>query len=385
MTQKPTVLVLGSGFAGQGHAEALRYAGAEIVGIVSRTEAVVKKVAESLNIPYASMDWGKALENLKPDIVAIGTPGGAHFEPIIAALNQGCHVFCDKPLAATAEEAKTLCLRAKEAGVKTAYAASYRYMPYVTFARELIGQGAIGEPQEVECISHYNLDPLIPFGWSHRLSEGGGRLNNNFTHKLSIVLEMLAGTPLTVYGETRSDMKRAPIVSGSHDFRERRNFIPEDVNDPNLQWAESDAEWSYTVLANIESSKKHEVSALFKHSGLQPRFHDDCIAIYGSKGAIHIGGSYAQGPLHLSKNKKSWETLELPERIMTDLPKIEDDTQRNWTCLAQHFLSDILGLEGEPYQTFADGWLYQNIIEHIRQNKRWHASETDLSTKVNYG
>ena len=141
MSKKPTVLVLGSGFAGQGHAEALRYAGAEIVGMVSRTESVVKKVAVSLDISYASIDWGKALEDLQPDIVAIGTPGSAHFEPIMAALDKGCHVFCDKPLSSTAEEAKTLYLKAKEAGVKTAYAASYRYMSYVTFARAYWARG----------------------------------------------------------------------------------------------------------------------------------------------------------------------------------------------------------------------------------------------------
>jgi len=98
--------------------------------------------------------------DLQPDIVAIGTPGGAHFEPIMAALAHGCHVYCDKPLAATAVHAKTLYQTAIEAGVKTAYAASYRYMPHVLLAKELVAQGAIGEPLEVECISHFNLNPL---------------------------------------------------------------------------------------------------------------------------------------------------------------------------------------------------------------------------------
>ena len=70
-------LVLGSGFAGQGHAEAMRSCGIEVVGMVSRTAEVVDRVASEMGIPYASTDWVAALDALKPDIVAIGTPGGA--------------------------------------------------------------------------------------------------------------------------------------------------------------------------------------------------------------------------------------------------------------------------------------------------------------------
>ena len=126
MSKNLRALILGSGFDGQGHASALRDTGVEIAGMVSRTRDVVEKVAVSLNIPYVGTDWEQALVDLQPDIVAIGTPGGAHFEPIMAALAQGCHVYCDKPLAETAVHAKILCQTAKEAGVKTAYAASYR-------------------------------------------------------------------------------------------------------------------------------------------------------------------------------------------------------------------------------------------------------------------
>ena len=91
-------LVLGSGFAGQGHAEAMRSCGIEVVGMVSRTAEVVDRVAAEMGIPYSSTDWVAALDALEPDIVAIGTPGGAHFEQIMEALDRGCHVFCDKPL-----------------------------------------------------------------------------------------------------------------------------------------------------------------------------------------------------------------------------------------------------------------------------------------------
>ena len=171
------VLIYGSGFAGQGHAQAFRTAGCDIVGMVGRTPDVVTSVAEKLSIPFAGTDWEAALDALQPDVVAIGTPGGAHYEPILQAFASGCHVFCDKPLAETAVHARELHKAGQQAGVKTAYAASYRYMPYVLLAKEMVADGKIGEPREVECVSHFNLNPLIPFGCSHRIDQGGGRLN----------------------------------------------------------------------------------------------------------------------------------------------------------------------------------------------------------------
>lgn len=365
-------LIHGSGFAGQGHAQALRTAGVEIVGMVSRTRAVVERVAAELAIPYAGTDWEQALAALQPDIVAIGTPGGAHFEPIMAALAQGCHVYCDKPLAATAVQSKTLYQTAQAAGVKTAYAASYRYMPHVLLAKELVAQGAIGEPLEVECISHFNLNPLIPFGWSHQLDQGGGRLNNNFTHKLSVVEHVLGGRITAVAGTTRNDMAQAPVVDGVHHFRERHAFAPESADDPNITWAEGDAEWSYTVMAKISAERTSQpVSALFQHIALQPRFHPDHITFYGSEAAIHIEGHYGQGPLYLHPQRGEWQEVPLPKHIVSAQPDIADDTQRNWTILAQAFVADIRAEGNGSYQTFRDGWIYQEVIEAVRANNRW--------------
>ena len=370
---KLRALILGSGFAGQGHAQALRDSGVEIVGMVSRTLDVVERVASDLNIPYACTDWQQALTDLQPHVVAIGTPGGVHFEPILAALAQGCHVYCDKPLAATAIHAQMLYLKAQEAGIKTAYAASYRYQPHALLARQMVEDGAIGEPLEVECVSHFNLDPLIPFGWSHRIEAGGGRLNNNFTHKLSIVEHVLAGQVIAVSGETRNDMPKAPVVPGVHDFRERHKFAPTDADNPNLTWAAANAEWSYTVMAHIQSPLQinQPVSAVFRHSALQPRYNDDYIAFYGKDGAIYIQGHYAQGPLYLSQKRKPWKQISLPERITAVLPKIKDDTQRNWTQLAREFVSDIIEEGSSSYQTFKDGWIYQEIIEFVRNSDGW--------------
>ena len=63
------VLISGTGFAGQGHADAFRGAGAEIVGIVGRTPRVVEEVAEAGGIPYAGTDWDAALAACQPWVI----------------------------------------------------------------------------------------------------------------------------------------------------------------------------------------------------------------------------------------------------------------------------------------------------------------------------
>ena len=387
MAENLTAIVHGSGYAGKGHAEALRDAGVEVIGMVSRTPEVVKAVASEMEIPFAGTDWEAALSELKPDIVALGTPGGAHYDALLAAIESGCHIYCDKPLTAYANESKEVYEKSQAAGIKTAFAASFCYQPHALLAQELVEQGAIGEPQEVEFISHYNLNPLIPFGWSHRIDLGGGRLSNNFTHKLSIALRVLGGKLLRINGETRNDMHVAPVVEGIHDFRERNNYAPDPENDPDINWEPVDAEYSYTVMAKIQPSAEHRmpVSALFKHGGMQPRYHlEDSVAIYGSDAAIHIDGAYATGPLFIKERnsngaagdrvpgKLDWKRIDPSDKLLSSIPDIEDDTQRNWTQLAREFVADIKGEGYSGYQTFNDGWIFQEAIDAIRRADGWN-------------
>lgn len=369
MDRKLRVLVSGTGFAGQGHTDAFRAVGAEVVGIVGRTASVVKEVANKKAIPYSGTDWQQALKDCEPDIVSIGTPGGAHYETITQAIEYGCHVFCDKPLTDSGDSAVELYELAKRKGLKTAFASSFRYMPCIIHAKQLVANGAIGEPVEVECISHFNLERDIPFGWSHRKEDGGGRLNNNFTHKISIVTSVIGEKVLSISGEVRDDMGKAPIVKGVHNFKTRRDFIPKDLGDPSLEWGESNVEWTYTVLAQLESPMASKpVSVLFKHGGLNPRFNEDHIVFYGTKGAIYIKGHYGMGPLYVWGEHKTWQELSLPQDIADDQPNVEGDTERNWQCLAREFVKDIKGEPFAPYQTFKEGSFYQQLIDLIRKN-----------------
>ena len=367
-------IVLGAGYAGQGHAIALRLAGVEIAGMASRTAEVGAKIAAALQIPRYSPDWRGMLAGLKPEIVAVGTPGGTHVEMISAALAAGCHVLADKPLATTAADSRKLYELAKSKGVKTAYAASYWYQPQALFARELVRSGALGRVFEVEGVSHFHWPPLMPFGWPHRLEMGGGRLNNNFPHKLAIAQNVLGGEVLAAMGESRNDLKRVPIGGDVHDFRDfaKQAMTPEQA--AKLKWAEVNSDWAYTALLRIgdpAQSLDDAVSVTFRHSALRLGRYGDYMALYGEKGTLHVNGSYMQGPMYLRTDGRTWEELAIPLSILDRLPEESDHTQRNWNQLAREFVADILGQTPPRYLTFRDGWIYQEVIDTIRSNTCW--------------
>ena len=367
-------LILGSGYAGEGHTLALRRAGVDVTAMAGRTESAVIAAADRLQIPNRGTNWRQMIADLQPDIVAVGTPGGAHLEPCLGAIEAGCHVLCDKPLAATADDARQIYAAVKAKGVKTAYAASYRYQPQALYARELVQGGTLGQIHEVECVSHYNWNKMMPFGWPHRLDQGGGRLNNNFTHKLAIVQQVVGGEILAAMGETRNDLKRAPIGERVHDFRDYSKRAPDMAKSEQHEWAEVDSDWSYTVLVKLGergASLADATSATFRHSALPPGMNTDYVAFYGAKGVIHIEGAYAQGDLYLRTSGTTWEMQPIPDRIRASLPPETDHSQRNWDQLAREFVADIQGEGDAGYQTFRDGWIFQEVIDVARAASGW--------------
>ena len=98
-------VVIGAGWAGEGHTKALQHYGVDVVAICARKADVVQKVASQLGIAEASTDWKKSLLEIKPDIVALTTPAILRTEVIELAAQLGSHLLCEKPLATTAEEA----------------------------------------------------------------------------------------------------------------------------------------------------------------------------------------------------------------------------------------------------------------------------------------
>ena len=105
-------------------------------------------------------DWRKMLEDPAVELFDNGGPNNLHAEPCILAMQAGKHVVCEKPLARTAEEAKTMLDAANKAGIKHMAAFNYRFIPAIIQARQLIESGALG--RIFHCRAAYMQEWIMP-------------------------------------------------------------------------------------------------------------------------------------------------------------------------------------------------------------------------------
>jgi predicted dehydrogenase len=125
------VLCVGAGNTGRSHILAYhRLDGFEIAGICTRSAASRKPVMEELGVEYPGFDdYAQGLAEAKPDAVCISTYPDTHYEYTKMALEAGCHVFLEKPLAETIEQAEELVALARSLGLKLVVGYVLRHHP----------------------------------------------------------------------------------------------------------------------------------------------------------------------------------------------------------------------------------------------------------------
>jgi predicted dehydrogenase len=167
--------VIGTGFIGPVHVEALRRVGVDVTAICDVGDLAAKAAAR-LRIPRAFSDYREMLACPEVDVVHITTPNRFHCEMSLAALRAGKHVVCEKPLAMNTTETARIVAKAKAA--KRVFAVNYnvRFYPAVLALRRLVARGELGEIIHVN--GSYMQDWLFKdtdYNW-RLLPKEGGRL-----------------------------------------------------------------------------------------------------------------------------------------------------------------------------------------------------------------
>lgn len=138
--------VIGTGFIGPAHIEALRRTGlADVVALADINDEVAKTKAEELSIPISYGNYKDLLANPDIDIVHVCTPNHLHFSMSKEAMEAGKHVVCEKPLAMNSEEAAELVKIAKAQGVVNAIHFNLRFYPVMHHVKAMIESGELGE------------------------------------------------------------------------------------------------------------------------------------------------------------------------------------------------------------------------------------------------
>ena len=167
--------IVGSGFIGPAHLEAIRRLGfVEVVALCDSSLEKAQKKARQLNIPHAYGDVASLLTHPGLQVVHNCTPNFLHAEVNRQILQAGKHVFSEKPLCMTVEEARELEQLAHSAGVVHGVSFVYRQFAMVQQAASMIREGSAG--RIFSAYGGYHQDWMLletDFNWRVDAEKGG--------------------------------------------------------------------------------------------------------------------------------------------------------------------------------------------------------------------
>ena len=165
--------VIGTGFIGPVHVEALRRLGVQVQALCDVPERV-QAAAKQLGIPLAFGDYRELVASPQVDVVHIAAPNRFHCEMALATLRAGKHCVCEKPLAMNTRETARIVALARKQGSVFAVNYNIRFYPAVLQLRRMVDAGELG--QIIHVNGSYFQDWLFKatdYNWRLLPSEGG--------------------------------------------------------------------------------------------------------------------------------------------------------------------------------------------------------------------
>ncbi len=221
--------LIGSGFMGQAHADAYRRsamlyrnlpAKPRLLSLADATPELAAAAAARFGFERSTGDWRALVTDPEIDVVDITSPNHMHKEMALAAIAAGKHVYCEKPLAVTLEDAEEMAAAAKAKGVKTMMAFNNIKTPAAMLARQLIDNGDIGRPTRFRAWFDQGFfnDPELPFSWRcTRREAGSGALGDLGSHVVAVG-QYLMGDVERVVAESETFFPTRPIPAGGSGY-----------------------------------------------------------------------------------------------------------------------------------------------------------------------
>ena len=367
MHSKPALRIglIGTGFMGKSHVFGITVADRvfdlpyqlELACIADVSESLARGAAETLGFSGWTDDWHTMIDDPEIDLVDITAPNVFHKEMALAAIAAGKHVYCEKPLAPSAEDAAAMAAAAQAIGVKTQVGFNYLCNPMFTCAREMIASGELGE---IRCYrgvhaEDYMSDPDNPWTWRHDPA-GGGALSDLGSHALATA-EFFAGPIVQVLGDSVTAICERPNGQGG-----TRKVEVDDVTRTALRFKNGA---TGTIEANwIATGRK-----------MQHEFE-----IYGSKGALAFSQErFSELRFYSMKDppgRQGFRTIVAgPEHAPYGRFCVAPGHQLGFNDLkaieVRGFVEAIAGSRPEPFG-FAAGQRIQLLVDRIHDSSREH-------------
>ncbi len=198
--------MIGCGGNARGHmGRLLNIDGVQIVGLCDTAQASLAATAEAhpslAKLPQFS-DYKQMLAEVQMDAVEISTPHTSHYEQIMASLDKGLHVLCEKPMVCEVQHAKEVIAKVNQTGLTMGVSYQRHYMAPYRYCREKISGGQYGKCHFISCLQSQNwYRGQVGRGtWRSKMAlSGGGQLNDSGSHLLDIILWMTDLQPAEVF------------------------------------------------------------------------------------------------------------------------------------------------------------------------------------------
>jgi predicted dehydrogenase len=360
--------MIGAGFIGQMHSLTFGSVGVarrepslsgRLIALADTDLDLARGVQERYRWERISTDWRQTIDDPGITIFINSSPNDAHAEPTVAAAAANKHLFSEKPLARTADEAFTIWQAARAAGVQHMCAFIHRFIPALQLARRMIADGEIGRIRHFR--SNFLIDMQHPDGslsWRYSTrAAGGGATGDLGSHHIDQA-RFLVGEVRRVNAIERSWSKDA---KGQ-------------ITDVNDDWFMAGALLDNDVTAVFEASRVSEGHPLTGR-----------IEVDGTLGTLRWEMTRLS-ELHLTKPRQGHTTIPVvaPDHPYSDfwLPVgIQGSFAIGWRdCFyhqARHMLAAAaLGESVAPIgATFEDGYRVAEIVDAIRRSAKEGAPE----------
>ena len=206
--------VIGFGWMGRVHARAharVRHHFPDL-GAVPRLVAVADDVpgraeeaADQFGFARATTDWRDLLADPEVELVSVTAPNWLHREIGVAVAEAGRHLWIEKPVGLTADDARAVADAAVAAGVQGVVGFNYRHAPAVALARDLVAAGEIGRVTHARFafLSDYAAAPEGALTWRYERARGGsGVLGDLASHAVDLVRHVLGAEVTSVLADT---------------------------------------------------------------------------------------------------------------------------------------------------------------------------------------
>ncbi|MFZ9938336.1 MAG: Gfo/Idh/MocA family protein [Luteolibacter sp.] len=347
--QKLRIAIIGTGtFAELCHIPGLQsHAAAEVVAVYGRRREAARALADKFGIRRATDDFQAICTDPDIDAVTIASANVAHAAQAIEALKHGKHVFCEKPLAMTAAEAREMADAAKASGKVHQVAFTFRYNHGLRELRRRIAAGDIGIPFFAR-IQYDRWDGLAAgcvAGWRERKeTAGAGMLFDLGSHLFDITHHVL-GPIDSVIGYT--------------------HIVPREVKDKvtgKMVMVETDD------MVNAWIRHASGLRGQFFISRVSPPFAQiGYLEIVGEKGALKA--ALSRGGVDFLKasspDAPDWRDLPLP-------PEASDNQPHALGLMMRSFVDACLRGEpdGDIDATFEDGLAAQLAMSALLESEK---------------